>query len=246
MEDQDVMRLEGVLLTTDAQVLCIMNQVLDNFEIETEVCTEAGSALDAVSHRKLDALIVDWNGGDEPANVLTAMRKSDENARSTALAMVNGVPEMQAATRAGANFIINKPINFEQATRCLRAAYGTMLQQRRRAARYPVDIQTSANIVGQGNVGGKITDLSVGGLAFECKIPLYIEEQLSFEFRLPGTPTVIHVTGKVVNTDRKSRSGICFTSVPANELILLKQWLANRLARLMDHQVFTDYTNRLN
>ena len=99
MEDQDVMRLEGVLLTTDAQVLCIMNQVLDNFEIETEVCTEAGSALDAVSHRKLDALIVDWNGGDEPANVLTAMRKSDENARSTVLAMVNGVPEMQAASQ---------------------------------------------------------------------------------------------------------------------------------------------------
>ena len=31
MEDHDVMRLEGVLLTTDAQVLCVMNQVLDNF-----------------------------------------------------------------------------------------------------------------------------------------------------------------------------------------------------------------------
>ena len=49
-----------------------------------------------------------------------------------------------------------------------------------------------------------------------------------------------------MNTDRKSHVGICFTSVPENELTMLKQWLANRLARLMDQKVFTDYANRLN
>ena len=245
MEDHDVMRLEGVLLTTDAQVLCVMNQVLDNFEIETEVCTESDSALDAVSNRKLDTLIIDWTG-NQPEQVVSAMRHSQDNARSMVLVMVNGTPEMQAATRAGASFIMNKPINFEQATRCLRAAYGTMLQQRRRAARYPVDIPVTANIIGQGQAGGKITDLSAGGLAFQGKLPLYKDEQLSFEFKLPGTSTTIHASGKVVNTDRKSHVGICFTSVPENELTMLKQWLANRLVRLMDQKVFTDYANRLN
>jgi DNA-binding response OmpR family regulator len=246
MEDNDVMRLEGVLLTSDAQVLCVMNQVLDNLEIETEVCTEPNSALDAVSSRKLDTLIVDWNSGDHSEQVLSAMRKSQENARSTVLVMVNDAPEMQAANRAGANFIMHKPINFEQATRCLRAAYGAMLQQRRRAARYPVDIPITAKVTGAGKVEGKITDLSEGGLAFHSKQIMQVGQEVSFELRLPGTSSLIHITARVVNTDGRGRAGVCFTTMPASELAALKQWLSNRLTRLMDHQIFTDYTNRLN
>jgi len=246
MKENEVMRLEGVLLSHDAQVLCVMNQVLDNFEIETEVCTESDSALDAVSSRKLDTLIVDWNGGDQPAEVLSAIRKSQDNAKSTVLVMVDGTPDMQAATRAGANFIMHKPINFEQATRCLRAAYGTMLQQRRRAARYAVDVPVTLNIVGGGQVEGKITDLSVGGLAFYSKQALQVGQQVSFGFKLAGSSTLIHITGKVVNTDGKNRAGICFTFVPPSEFTVLKQWLSTRIAKLMDQQVFADYANRLN
>ena len=246
MQENDVMRLEGVLLTSDAQVLCVMNQVLDNFEIETEVCTESNSALDAVSNRKLDALIVDWNNGEHSEQVLSAMRKSQENARSTVLVMVNDAPEMQAANRAGANFVMHKPINFEQATRCLRAAYGSMLQQRRRAARYPVDIPVTAKVTGAGKAEGKITDLSEGGLAFHSKQTMQVGQELCFELRLPGTSSLIYVTAKVVNADGRGRAGVCFTSVPAGELAALKQWLSNRLAMMMDHQIFTDYTNRLN
>src|SRR5260370_8213518 len=84
MEDHDVMRLEGVLLTTDAQVLCVMNQVLDNFEIETEVCTESDSALDAVSNRKLDTLIIDWNG-TPPEQLASAIRHSHDNPQPMSL-----------------------------------------------------------------------------------------------------------------------------------------------------------------
>src|SRR5437763_4502678 len=101
MEDHDVMRLEGVLLTTDAQVLCVMNQVLDNFEIETEVCTESDSALDAVSNRKLDTLIIDWTG-NQPEQVVSAMRDSQDNARDMVVVMVNWQPVEQVATQDGA------------------------------------------------------------------------------------------------------------------------------------------------
>lgn len=246
MKEQEVMRLEGVLLTHDAQVLCVMNQVLDNFEIETEVCTESDSAVDAVSSRKLDALIVDWNGGDQPAQVLNAIRNSQDNAKSTVLVMVDGAPEMQEASKAGANFFMQKPINFEQATRCLRAAYGSMLQQRRRAARYPVEIPTTADVVGVEEVEGKITDLSAGGMAFFSKRALPVNQQVKIAFKLTGSSTVIHITGKVVNTDGKNRSGICFSFVPPSEYAVLKQWLSNRLARLMDRQVFADYASQLN
>src|SRR5215471_3680826 len=223
----EVARLKGLLFSSDAQVLSVMNQVLDNFEIETEVCIDPASAMDAVAVMKLDTLIMDWVS-EECAQILDKMRSTEQNAKSTVLAMVNGNTEMQAATKAGANFIVYKPITVDQATRFLRASYGNMLLQRRRAARCPVDIAVTANLVGNGDIEGKIIDLSVKGLAFRCTHDIQIEQQLTMMFRLPGTTWPIHITGKVMNVihpDSQTRVGICFSSVAPNELTALEQWL---------------------
>src|SRR5437868_8129610 len=130
-------RLDGVLVTSDSQVVSVINRILDRFAIKTEVCSESGSALDAVAHRRLDTVIVDWKGAHDPIRVVSAARKSSPNSNATIVAMVGESSEMQAALLAGANFIIHKPTSFDHAARCMRAAYGTMLQQRRRTARCP-------------------------------------------------------------------------------------------------------------
>jgi len=231
----EVIRLKGLLFSTDAQVLSVMNQVLDNFEIETEVCLESASALDAVTTLKLDTLIMDWSGSGESIQILSAMRNSEQNAKSTVLAMVNGDPEMQAATHAGANFIVYKPMNVDQATRFMRAAYGNMLLQRRRAVRCPVDIPVIASMLGAGQVEGKIINLSVRGLAFLCKHGIEVEQQLAMGFALPGTSTMIRVTGRVANvisTDGGTRVGVCFSSVPPDQFAALEQWMSDHMPEL--------------
>ena len=231
----EVVRLKGLLFSTDAQVLSVMNQVLDNFEIETEVCLETASALDAVTTLKLDTLIMDWTRNDESIQILSAMRNSEQNARSTVLAMVNGDPEMHAATHAGANFIAYKPMNVDQATRFMRAAYGNMLLQRRRAVRCPVDIPIIASVLGAGQVEGKIINLSVRGLAFLCKQALEVEQQLALGFELPGTSTAIRVTGRVVNVinaDGGTRVGVCFSSVPPDQFAALERWMSDHMPKL--------------
>ena len=239
----EVVRLKGVLFSTDAQVLSVMNQVLDNFEIETEVCLETASALDAVTTLKLDTLIMDWSGSGESLQVLSAMRNSEQNAKSTVLAMVSGDPEMQAATHAGANFIVYKPMNVDQATRFLRAAYGNMLLQRRRAVRCPVDIPVIASLLGAGQVEGKIVNLSVRGLAFLCKQVIQVEQQLAMGFTLPGTSNAIRVTGRVANVtnlDGGSRVGVCFSFMPPDQLAALEQWMSDHLPRLPNKLMSAD------
>jgi ActR/RegA family two-component response regulator len=239
----EVVRLKGLLFSTDAQVLDVMNQVLDNFEIETEVCHEPASALDAVTTTKVDTLIMDWTGSDESIQILSAMRNSQQNAKSTVLAMVNGNSEMQAATHAGANFIVYKPMNVDQATRFLRAAYGNMLLQRRRAIRCSVDIPVVASVLRDGHVEGKITNLSVLGLAFICEHPIGIDQQLAIGFKLPETSVHIRVTGRVVNEinpDGRTRVGVCFSFVPPEEFDLLEEWITNHLPRLPNRLMSSD------
>jgi c-di-GMP-binding flagellar brake protein YcgR len=145
--------------------------------------------------------------------------------------MVNGHSETHALL-VGANFMIHKPTDIDHARRCMRAAYGTMLQNRRRAARVPVDIAVVARVAEVGEIHARISDLSVGGLALYCSQPLQINREVLTQFSLPGTTGVIHATGKVVNANATGRAGVRFSFVPEDDRNLLENWLAVELAKL--------------
>ena len=228
---KEQVRLDGLLFSSDGQVLSVMNRILDSFAIKTEVCTELEPALDAVSHRRLDAVIVDWNVVNDATRVVRAARKSSPNSTSTIVAMVDAGSETHALM-VGVNFMIYKPVGLDHAHRCVRAAYGTMLQERRRAARISVDIPVMAKVSGIGIVEARVSDLSVGGLAVQCGQPLQIDQEISLMFTLPGGGGVVHVTGKIVNGDPTGRAGVRFSLVPEEELGLLENWLATELAKL--------------
>ncbi|MFZ0761545.1 MAG: PilZ domain-containing protein [Candidatus Sulfotelmatobacter sp.] len=224
-------QLDGLLLSGDTEVLSVMNQILANFAIEAEVCSELDPALDAVTHRRLDAVIVDWDGGFDPALIVRATRKSSPNSNSTIVAMVNGQSETHALV-VGANFMIHKPTDIDHAGRCMRAAYGTMLQNRRRAARVPVNIDVVARVADVGEIQAKISDLSVGGVALQCRQPLPVNREVLAQFSLPGTTGVIHVVGKIVNANATGRAGVRFSFMPDEDRNLLEGWLAVELAKL--------------
>jgi DNA-binding response OmpR family regulator len=235
----DHVQLDGLLFTTDTQVLCVMNQILESFSIETEVCSELDSALNAVNHRRLDAVIVDWDGSFDPTLIVRAARKSSPNSNSTIVAMVNGHSETHALL-VGANFMIHKPTDADHARRCMRAAYGTMLQNRRRAARVPVDITVVARVADVGEIQARINDLSVGGLALQCSQSLPINREVLTQFSLPGVRGVIHATGRIVNANDTGRAGVRFSFVPEEDRNLLEGWLAVELAKLEKAEMPTD------
>ncbi len=235
---KEQVQLDGLLFTNDTEVLCVMNQILESFAISTQVCTELDPALDAVTHRRLDAVIVDWDGIPDPTRIVRATRKSSPNSNSTIVAMVSGQSETHALL-VGANFMIHKPTNIEHARRCMRAAYGTMLQNRRRSARVPVEIPVIARVADLGEIQAKISDLSIGGLALQCGQALPVNREVLTQFSLPGTG-VIHATGKIVNANSNGRAGVRFSFIPEEDRNLLESWLAVELAKLEKAEMPTD------
>jgi hypothetical protein len=225
------LQLDGLLFSVDTQVLCVMNQILEKFAINTQVCGELTVAIDTVTHRRLDTVIVDWNGTYDPTRVVRATRRSSPNSNSTIVAIVSKGSETHALL-AGTNFMIHRPANPDHAKRCMRAAYGTMLQQRRRTARVPVDIMVVARVTELGALDARISDLSIGGLALQCAQPLQNDWEVSVLFPLPGANNIIRVTGRVVNANATGRAGIRFSSIPPEELCTLEDWLATELAKL--------------
>jgi len=229
--NNEQVRLDGLLFSSDAHVLGVMNQILETFAITTEVCGELDSALDAVTHRRLDTVIVDWNGVRDPNRVVCAARKSSPNSNSTIVAMVDQGSEAHALL-AGANFMIHKPMDIDHARRCMRAAYGTMLQNRRRAARVAVQLPVVVRVVGGARFDATISDISIGGLALNCQQPLEIDQKVTALFTLPSSRSLIYLSGAVVNTDGKGRAGVRFSFIPDEDLTALQTWLASELTKL--------------
>ena len=228
---KEQVRLDGLLFSGNTDLLQVMQQILGNFAIHTEVYTEIGSALDVVTHRRVDALIVDWDLANDPTRVVRSARKSSPNRNSTIVAMVDVGSETHALL-VGANFMIYKPVDLERASRCMRAAYGTMLQERRRAARVSVDIPVIARVSDLGIMEARVSDLSVGGMALQCDQPLQIDREVSLVLSLPDTNNMLRITGKVVNGNETGRAGVRFSFVPEEDLSVLESWLATELAKL--------------
>lgn len=224
-------QLDGLLFSSDGEILCVMNQILGTFAIHTEVCGELKLAIDTVTHRRLDTVIVDWNDGHDPTRVVRATRKSSPNSNSTIVAIVGEGSETHALL-TGTNFLIHRPANVDHATRCMRAAYGTMLQQRRRAARVPVDIPVVARVMQLGAVEARISDLSIGGFALQCAQPLQTDWDVSVLFPLPTLNSLIRASGKVVNANSTGRAGVRFSFISEEEVCILQDWLATELAQL--------------
>jgi PilZ domain len=227
----ELIQLDGLLFTNDTEVVCVMNQIMQSFAIKAEVCGQLDTALDTVMHRRLDTVIVDWEGVSDPTRVIRAARKSSPNYNSTIVAMVSRQSETHALL-VGANFMIHKPASTEHARRCMRAAYGTMLQNRRRAARVAVDIAVVARVSEVGEIAARICDLSVGGLALQCSRPLPVNREVLAQFELPGISGVMHITGKVVNANSTGRAGVHFSFIPDEDRCSLEGWLALELAKL--------------
>lgn len=235
---KNIVKLDGLLFSSDTEVLCVMHEILDTFAINTEVCGDLAVAIDTVTHRRLDAVIVDWNGGCDPTRVVRAARRSSPNSNSTIVAIVGEGSETHALL-TGTHFMIHRPASLDHARRCMRAAYGTMLQQRRRTARVTVDIPVIARVTQLGTLKARISDLSVGGFALQCAQPLQTDWEVSALFSLPDVIRPIRVTGRVVNANPSGRAGVRFSFIPEEELCVLEDWLATELAKLENAELPT-------
>ena len=102
----------------------MIRRVLDAANIELDLSQNADQARMALSRRKYDALLVDCDDVQSGPAVLHELRQGKSNRSCIAFAVVNGKTSIQQAFEMGANFVLDKPISLERATRSIRAAQG--------------------------------------------------------------------------------------------------------------------------
>ena len=120
------MGYQALLFCPDEKTARTVTQVLSELEFTVEACIEPFAAVKKLMGQHFDAVVVDCDNEQNATLLFKSARNSTSNQGSLAVAVVEGQAGVAKAFRIGANLVLTKPINIEQAKGTLRVARGLL------------------------------------------------------------------------------------------------------------------------
>ena len=218
------MATQSLLLSSDPDVIGCLQHTLGELGIAAQVCGARDSALDLLGQRRFDPIIVDCDSFDADGAVLRSVRQSANNRDSIALGIISDDRHMRDVFGHGANFVLHKPMDYEEAGRILRTARSLVTRMRRHFLRCVIETLAYARIDGL-NDRPMLLDVSEGGLALQTLEPLEQKRAFAVHFALPGEEEEFEAVAVAVWSDQSGRCGMRFVGMPPVHRERLKAWL---------------------
>jgi protein TonB len=120
------MGYQALLFCPDEKTAHTVTQVLTELDFAVTPCTEPFAAVKKLMGEHFDAVVVDCDNEQNATLLFKSARNTSSNQSSLAVAVVEGQAGVAKAFRIGANLVLTKPINVEQAKGTLRVARGLL------------------------------------------------------------------------------------------------------------------------
>jgi TonB family protein len=120
------MGYQALLFCPDEKLANVVTQVFNELDFTVEAAREPFAAVKKLMAQHYDALVVDSENDQNASLLFKSARNSSFNQSSLAIALVEGQIGVAKAYRIGANLVLTKPINVEQAKGTLRVARGLL------------------------------------------------------------------------------------------------------------------------
>ena len=120
------MGYQALLFCPDEKLGKVVTQVFNELDFTVEAVHEPFAAVKKLMAQHYDALVVDSENDQNASLLFKSARNSSFNQSSLAIALVEGQIGVAKAYRIGANLVLTKPINVEQAKGTLRVARGLL------------------------------------------------------------------------------------------------------------------------
>jgi TonB family protein len=120
------MGYQALLFCPDEKLARVVSQVFSELDFAVEPVHEPFAAVKKLMAQRYDALVVDCENEQNASLLFKSARNSSSNQNSLAIALVEGQTGVAKAYRIGANLVLTKPINVEQAKGTLRVARGLL------------------------------------------------------------------------------------------------------------------------
>src|SRR5271166_1286008 len=120
------MGYQALLFSPDEKLARIVGHVFAELDFTVEPANEPFAAVKKLMTHRYDAIVVDCRDEQNASLLFKSARNSSFNQSSLAIAVVEGQAGVAKAYRIGANLVLTKPINVEQAKGTLRVARGLL------------------------------------------------------------------------------------------------------------------------
>jgi TonB family protein len=120
------MGYQALLFCPDEKTARTVTQVLSELDFSVTPCTEPFGAVKKLMAEHFDAVVVDCDNEQNATLLFKSARNAANNQSALAVAVVEGQAGVAKAFRIGANLVLTKPINVEQAKGTLRVARGLL------------------------------------------------------------------------------------------------------------------------
>ena len=120
------MGYQALLFCPDEKLARVVSQVFADLDFGIEHVQEPFAAVKRLMAQRYDAVVVDCENEPNATLLFKSARTSSANQSSLAIAVVEGQAGVAKAYRIGANLVLTKPINVEQAKGTLRVARGLL------------------------------------------------------------------------------------------------------------------------
>jgi protein TonB len=140
------MGYQALLFCPDEKLARVVIHVFGELDFAVEAVQEPFAAVKKLMAQRCDALVVDCENEANASLLFKSARNSGSNQSSLAIALVEGQAGVAKAYRMGANLVLTKPINVEQAKGTLRVARGLLRKNADAAAGSASPARTAASV----------------------------------------------------------------------------------------------------
>jgi periplasmic protein TonB len=159
------MGYQALLFCPDEKTARLVTHVLNDLDFSVEPCTEPFAAVKKLMAQHFDAVVVDCDNEQNATLLFKSARNSAANQSSLAVAVVEGQAGVAKAFRIGANLVLTKPINVEQAKGTLRVARGLLRKGAEASKNAPGAASSAAQTPTAPNPGSRPSPWSAPGTA---------------------------------------------------------------------------------
>ena len=218
-----------LLVSGDIQTIDTLCEFMEQLAMHVEVCSDIASAAGKLCHSKFDGVIVDFHDRAEALELLKKQREMTSYKSAVAIALLKNSDEMPSAFRAGASFVLVRPLSPTVLMRTLKASYPLMVRERRRSFRCPLQIPIYVSAGSRPEFMATSANISEGGIALTTPAGLQVGERVVLRFALPGLEDTAQISAEVCWNDNAGRVGMEFAQGPGPVKEQLVAWLADRL-----------------
>jgi ActR/RegA family two-component response regulator len=213
-----------------------VGNALQEHALAVEVSVDISGALDRLSHRKFEAVIMDLSIAERIYSILQEIRRSASNKTAVTFAISASSDETTHALKQGFGFVLERPLTPESIRHTLKVAYGLIVRERRRYFRYPVVVPAVFTTKTVGEVYGRTVNVSERGMALNASVELATGLEGTAQFTLPDLSLQITADSKVCWSNSKD-AGLLFVFMPFDQASELQAWLATKLEEQLPQMV---------